>query len=502
MSEDSVKEKKTKKKNQYSFVWILGIVILILISLTFVLPTTMFGGTQSAISFGKYDGKSIELTANSFFYYQLQSLYSYYVQYYGESTAANYSYSIYYNAYQQALLNEAFQVMAEKAGFNATNEQIYSAIIDSNYYSDGTNGFSEEVYSSATDMQKEQIIAWMKEYVPFQEVQNTIMSVPVSGAESDFVKSLSDDRRTIEYAVLDSSLYPDEDAKSYAEERADLFSCISFIRASYSTEDEALEVLSQIESGTKTIEEAAQESASLGGGSVQNYFRYQMNNESEDVAASIYSAEEGTLIGPAETSIGYSIYKITESAHKADYTDENVLNSIKSYIATADSDVIKSYLDSIIDSIYLDFASDYDNALVKYNLSSNEVSNVALNTGDSQFIYSFSYTEENASYTGASTNGYIYSKAEEDKTWIENLFSLDYSTVVEPFYINGAYIIARPLESTQNDSYTSTLLKNMYSSYAPQFSLVDYESKVLTSDKVEDNFISAYIQALYGTSSN
>lgn len=499
MSEDIVKEKKPKKKNQYSFVWILGIVILILISLTFVLPTTMFSSTQSAISFGKYDGKSIELTANSFFYYQLQSLYSYYVQNYGESMAQNYSYSIYYSAYQQALLNEAFQLMADKAGFKATNEEIYQAVIDSNYYSDGTNGFSEEVYSSATDMQKEQIISWMKEYVPFQEVQNTIMSVPVSSSESDFVKSLSDNRRTVEYVTLDGSMYPDEDAVSYAKERTDIFSVISFLSVTYSTEDEAAEALTEIAAGTKTMAEAGAEAE-------DNYFKYQMttalSSTSPESVDTIYSAAEGTLVGPVKTSGGYTIYEITSSSHEPDYNDEAVLESIKSYIESNDSEVVKSYLDTIIDSVYADFKSDFDGSLEKYGLESSKVSDVALNTGDSQFIYSFSYTGENSSYTGASTNGYIYSKAQSDSSWAEDLFSVDYNAVLEPFYQNDAYVICRPLESTVTENYTATLLKNMYSSYAPQLSLIDFESKTIASDKVEDNFISAYIQALYGTSSN
>ena len=79
------KDKKPKKKNvKKSLGWIIGVVVLILISLTFVLPSTMFyGDSSSAISFGKYDGKSIDYTYDSYFYFQLQNYYSYYVNQYG-----------------------------------------------------------------------------------------------------------------------------------------------------------------------------------------------------------------------------------------------------------------------------------------------------------------------------------------------------------------------------------------------------------------------------------
>ncbi len=489
--------KKKKKKGGFSPLWIVGVVILILISLTFVLPTTLFSSTQSAISFGKYDGKSIELTNTSYLYYQLQSIYSYYVQNYGESTASSYMYSIYYSAFQQAVVNEAFQTLAEKAGFSATNKQVSDAVVNSGYYSDGTNTYSQTVYDSATDLQKEQIVAWMKQYVVFNEVQNTIESAPVSSAESSFIASLSSKRRTIEYLTLTESLYPDEDALEYAGERADLFKVVSYTYAVYGTEDEAKAALEALTAGTKTMDEAVGESTSSSS-KEENYFRFQAGDSLDE----LYSASAGAFVGPVSTGSGYAVYHIESAAADPDYSDSSVLASIKSYINTNDSEVIKAYLDTIIDTVYAEASSDFEEAADEYGLDIRQVSDVALNTGNSQFIYSYSYTSENAQYSGSSTNGYIYTEAETDPSWNEKLFSVDYNTVLEPVYVNSAYVIARPVESTASDSYTSTLLSNMYSSYAPQYGLVDYESRILASDKLENNFFQAFIQAAYGSSSN
>lgn len=491
-AKESEKIKKPKKKNKNSFIWVVGVVILILISLTFILPTTMFSSTQSAISFGKYNGTSIELTAESYFYYQLQSIYSYYVQNYGESTAAAYSYNIYYSAFQQALINEAFQEMAEKAGFNPTNSQISDAVVNSGYYSDGTNSYSKEVYDSATDLQKDQIVTWMKEYVTFQEVQNTIIDAPVSSTEADFIRSLSDNRRSVEYIALTEAMYPDEDAVAYAKERADLFSTITYKSLTYTTEEEAQSALASIAAGTTTMDDE-------GAITVETY-RYEETDS--DKADLLFSAEEGSLLGPVASGSSYVLYYIEKGAREADYTSSSVLSDIKSYIASNDSDVIKTYLESIIDTVYADATADFEGAAEKYGLDVSTVSSVALNTGDSQFIYSFNYTTENSSYTGSSTNGYIYTEAQADTSWAEKLFSVDYNTVLDPVYVNNAYVIVRPVESTSTDSYTPTLLSTMYSSYAPQYGLIDCETKIIQSDKVEDNFISAYISALYGSSTN
>lgn len=505
--DDSVK--KAKKGNKFSIPWIIGIVVLILISLTFVLPTTMFSSTESGVNFGKYDGKKIDLTADSYFYYQLQSIYSYYVQNYGEENASAASYNIYYTAFQQALVNEAFQELAKKAGFSATNSQVYDAIINSGYYSDGTNVFSEEVYGQASDMQKEQIVSWMKLSVPFQEVQETILSCPISKEESKFITSLSDKKRTIEYLPLTGLNYPDESAKEYAEARKELFKVISFTRATYETEEEAQNALVAIADGTKTIQDAVSESIDTSKdteGKVDNAYRYMMDNylSSTDSEASekLYTAEANTIVGPIKTTEGYTLFYIDSMAQDPDLSNKEVLNVVKSYITTNDSEVMKSYLEGFASEVYALAKDDFEGASEKYGITIATVSGVAENTGDSQYIYSFNYTSENASLSGASYNGYVYTAAQSDKEWNEKLFSVDYNTVLEPVYANDAYIICRPVEPTTRDDYSATLLSTLYNSYALQNTLLDYENSIVTSDKVEDNFFSGYLQAAFGYGSS
>lgn len=501
--------KKAKKSDKKSIGWIIGVAILILISVSFVLPTTLMSGSQSgAISFGKYDGNSIELSANSYFYYQLNSIYSYYVQNYGEATANSASYNIYYSAFQQALVNEAFQSMAEKAGFKATSSQITDAVINSGYFSDGTNIYSSEVYKNASDMQKKQIVDWMEEYVPFEEVENTILSAPISKAEENFIANMSKDTRNIEYIPVTGVLYPNEDALSYAQEREELFHVIDFTRATYATSAEATNAYTLLLAGSKTMEEAVTESIDTSfedGGKIENAYRYMMDNYlssiSPDSAEELYSAEVGAFVGPIQTSEGYTIFRIDTASYTPDFTDEDVLLVVKSYIASNDSEAMKAYLDTVIDEIYKDAQKDFEGAAAKWGLQIGIVSSVAENTGDSQYVYSYNYTSENASYTGSLTNGYLYTASTDNPEWNEKLYSSDYGTVLEPVFANNAYVIARPEEGT-SDSYMSSLLGTMYTSSASQNTLFDFESTIVTSDKVEDNFINGFLQAAYGVTTS
>ena len=194
--------------------------------------------------FGKnilWDGKSIDYTYDSYFYFQLQNYYNYYVSQYGAETANNYTYNIYYSAYQSALVHEALKEKAEKAGIKTTSASVTDAVVNSGFYSDGTNTFSQEIYNQATDMQHKQIVSWMKDSIPTDEVINSYASSKVSKGETEFISSLSGEARSFEYITLTGEMYPDADAASYIESHSDLFQSVAFTRVTYATEEEASE---------------------------------------------------------------------------------------------------------------------------------------------------------------------------------------------------------------------------------------------------------------------
>ena len=505
------KENKPKKKNtKKSLGWIIGVVVLILISLTFILPSTMFyGGSSSAVSFGKYDGKSIDLTYDSYFYFQLQNYYNYYVSQYGAETANNYTYNIYYSAYQSTLVHEALKEKAEKAGIKTTSASVTDAVVNSGFYSDGTNTFSQEIYNQATDMQHKQIVSWMKDSIPTDEVINTYASSKVSKGETEFISSLSGEARNFEYIALTGELYPDADAASYIETHRDLFQSVAFTRVTYATEEEATAALEAIAKGTKTLEEAVAESvdsSAQDGGKISQIYRYALDNylknTSPDSSAEIFAAAAGSLIGPVKTTEGYTLFSIDEAATDADTSDATTLYAAKLYITQYDGEVMKAFLEGKAAEVAAEAKVDFEEAAEKYGLDISTVSSSAENPGDSQYIASFNYSDAQYTSTGSIANGYLYTAVSADPTFSDKLFSATLGTVLDPVYVNNAYIIVRPMEATGSTSYISSMISSMYSSYVPSQSLSDYQNTVLNSDKVEDNFISGFLTAAYGVGSN
>ena len=504
------KEKKPKNTNKKSLGWIIGVVVLILISVTFVLPSTMFyGGSSSAISFGKYNGKSIELTYDSYFYYQLQNYYNYYLQQYGADAANNYSYNIYYSAYQSALVHEALKEKAEKAGIKVTSQNVTDSVVKSGFYSDGEVSFSQEIYNQATDTQKKQIVSWVKEALSSETVVNAYSSAKISKAETDFISSLSENPRNFEYIALTGTMYPDEDASAYISSHSDLFQYVAFTRATYATSEEATAAIAAIGQGSKTIEEAVAESvdsSASNGGKVEKIYRYALDNylknTSADSTAEIFASKEGSLVGPVYTSEGYSIYYIDQAATDADTTNSDDLLAAKAYITQFDNEVMKAYLEGKAATVAAEAREDFEGTAEKYDLNVNTVSAVAENPGDSQFIASFNYSDVSYSSTGSMQNGYLYSAVNADASFSDKLFSASIGTVLDPVYVNNAYIIVRPMDAEGSTSFMASYISSLYPSYVPSQSLGDYQNAVLNSDKVEDNFISGFLTAAYGNGQN
>ena len=205
-------EKKDRKKHGKSLGWIIGVVVLILISLTFVLPTTVFTGSgSSSVEFGRYNGEKIELSYGNYFYQQLASIMS--------SGAVNSQNMMqaYQRAYYMTVLETALRQMADQAGITVSDKMIDRAIIESGIFNDENGNYSSDLYREASAMEKSSVRMQLEETVPAQRVLTDISSVKTSAAENEFVSSFNDTVRAFDYITVDYSAYPDADAVAYAE---------------------------------------------------------------------------------------------------------------------------------------------------------------------------------------------------------------------------------------------------------------------------------------------
>ena len=504
VSANGAKEAKIKKPHK-SLAWFFGVLILILISITFILPTTVFTSTNANQPvFGKYNGKKIRLEADSYFYYQIQNYANYYAQQYNGSVPESAWATIYYQAFQSALVHEAVDEMAKGAKIIASKKAVTEGVIDSGYWNNEEGVFDEARYKSATNSEKAEITNKVKASLPDSMVLTDIQSAKISEKEAAFISEISNDARSFDYLVVGPNSYGDAEATVYANNNPEPFMQVVLSAVSYETETDANDMLTALTSGTKTFEEAVETSIdgykSKNGvmGTVYKYLLDSLLSSSgvEGASDTVFSTKAGEFVGPYKTSAGYTIFRVDEEPKMADLADSTVLSNVKSYIAQNDSAIMTPYLAEVAKEAYTLAQSDIDEAIAKYSLGYYSVDDVAQNPGDSGLVYSFN---------AADSAGYL-TTASSDSEYLQKLFSAEFGTVLEPQLVNGSYIITIPQESTNTEddansyvSYMKQMIPTMYNYYVSQFVLQDLQNAILASDKVENNFFNVFYSKMLGS---
>lgn len=493
------KGNKGSKKFGKSIGWFFGVAILLFICVTFVLPTTMFSSSSNDIVFGKYNGKDIALTYDSYFYYQLQNVADYYADNYGGVVPTDAWFTIYYTAFQNAAVFEAISELAEAAKIQPSENAVSQTIVASGYWNDANGVFDTERYQAATSAEKASITNYASMMVPFQMVTGDIYGTQVSDAETDFIASLSTDTRDFEYYIIDNDDYGDNEAVTYANNNPAPFAVAELSLLSYETLAEADEVYGRLTAGETDF---ATESAS----SIDNYAEVQgamgpvpkyhldaiLAYAEAGASDALFSSEVGTIVGPYPTDAGYSIFQITAAPTVPDFTSETTLASIKDYIASYDNDILLAHIGGVAQDVYKNAQEDFEAAGEKFDLTMYSVKSAAENPGNSELILSMNYSDY---------MGYL-AAACADEEYSAKLFDAEVNEVLEPVLTsNSTYVVARPIEATEASDYMLTLVEDMYSTASGEFSLLDLQNSILMSDKFEDNFINTYMTEILVTSS-
>ena len=485
-------EKKEKKKHGKSIGWIIGVVVLILISLTFVLPTTIFSsGNSSSIEFGRYNGEKIELSYGNYFYNQLSSIMA------SGSVSNQNVMQAYQQAYYLTVLETALKQMSRQTGISVTDKMVDNAIVESGYFSDENGNYSSDLYREASAMEKSMLRMQLEETIPAQMVMNDITSVKTSKGEADFVSSFNDNVKAFEYITVDYNAYPDADAAAYAEANGAPFTAMDLSIITLPNEDAAASLLEAIQSGERTFEDAAAADSSdqwrTENGAMGQMLYYEIQNMLVDPAGAdtVFAAAQGDIAGPFQGWTGYLLFRADSAAAEPDYSDSAVLSKVKAYISTNDPETMDAYLSAKADEVYAAASADFAGAAESNGLEITEVGPSSANPAASQFIIGPEYSD---------SKSLLASAASMDQDYYTELFTADENTVLAPQASGNAYIIARPVAPEGNNELLSSYMDTFYSTYMPEITAQDLQAGIMNSDVFIDNFLQVFFDRILGPS--
>ena len=470
--ESDNKKNDKKPHTKKSWLWWVGVIILILISITFILPATGISTLfmTSSIEFGRYNGEAITYENGSRMYNQYLNLYMQYGPYM-DST------SLMMQAYYTAVVATALTQEAEKAGLYVSDLMVEQSILDSGYYNDASGNFDQAAYEATGASERVSIYTQVRENLPANTVLSDLTTVVSSQGEKDFVAAIANEGRTFDYVAFDYTVYPDELAAEYGASNPGPFTEIAVSSLSAASQDEANTLLAEAQADPSLFEE----------GESTTYFLSDLTTALGEANANlVFSTVEGQFAGPFQSGSSWLIYRIDSAASLPDFTVEETLDNVRSYISDNNPELITAWAEEAANIFYASAQEDFDEAVTENGLEDalHTVSATPASKGSSMFLNSFSSTD---SY------GMLSSAALASTDYNTQLFEAEDGAVLSPVASGNAYIVVRT-GSYGETGTSSSFIDMFFDSIISMVTQDDTQNAILTSSKFEDNFLTILLR--------
>ena len=474
-------------------------IILIICFIAFVLPSSLSKAAdqQEGLVFGKYNGKKIVYEYGSDFTNFL-SQYAQMIRNQGQEITESNQYTLYSYSFNSTVVKYAQEDALKQAGYEVPQDSINLQL--KNYFSDSDGKFSMKAYKQAdpsyieslTDSIKESLYTGRYYDDNFGSTEkfgnNTLYGLKVSNAELDFVKAFGGEKRTFKMVKFTTANYPEEEQIKFGKNNPEKFSKHDLSIITVDTKDIANKVVSRIEKGQITFEDAiaeySEKNYSDSDGKLTNNAFYQIQNILNDKE----EVEKITSLGVGETSeviqtlMGYSIFKCDGASTAPDFDSEDTLKSVQNYISTYETSVIEDYFTNIAKNFVKEAkASDIDTAAASYeNASIIDLPAFPLNYGSSPL-----YDKMDSSAVADLTT------AAENEDFLVQAFSLKVDDYSDPIILNGNIVVLKLTDIEKNEPAEDAEPVD-YNSKFVEFDQSTSQAVVFQSPKLENNFITVY----------
>ena len=186
------------------------------------------------------------------------------------------------------------------------------------------------------------------------------------------------------------------------------------------------------------------------------------------------------MSGVIATTNGYSIFRGDGAAIPANFEDEALVDAVISYM--------RSYESGLIETYYLDLAQDFWNvasvsgmaeACRQFDVEPTQVGPFPLNYGSSPLFPSMTSTD--MALNGAASN----------ENFMKTAFSMQLDEISSPMVLNNYVVMLMLTEETTVPAEDNSLL---FDSYVTQFDQVAVQNAVMTSDKLQNDFLTVFFK--------
>ena len=484
---DLEKTLPAERRSKRPLLYLFSIIILIIIVVTFVGGPLLSGsGSGNPFIFGKYANQEIRFVDGNYMSEQVNLLNS---QLRDENSAENDEYQLYQTwkgAFDRTVIRTAILLEAERSGLNISDNLIDEALLQSGpYFENGQ--FSEKRYKSTSNSQRARYRRLYRDDLIHQKYLTDVRHFGIMNSkEIEFVKEMGRTERKFQYTYFLYSDFPAEQVAAYGMDNQELFSKIKLSRINIkSSLSDAEQVRTQITERIATFEDQAknysQDAFADKGGEMgwREYNVLSADFPSDQDLDSLFSMSKDDVSPVYETSYGWIFFRIDEEAVEPDFTDEESISLVRSYMERFERGRIEDYL-MLQAGLFLEAAtgSSFIDAAFIAGKPVFETNFFPLNYGNTYFFNPVSSAEE----------GQNLGNAAYDELFFEELFSLEMDEVSEPLIIDNQVVLFKLLEIKEAADADLEFFTEYYPFIAQQYREQDLTAHIFASDELENNF--------------
>src|SRR6056297_389918 len=482
-----------KKRTQHPLTWALSVVVLIIVVVAFVVAPAFGGmGGRERLIFGYYDGEPIEYEPDSYFARQ-RDAYAERIEQQSDQNSDNFQWQalqVWKGAFDTTVVHTAILQQSEKSGLVISEKKRDRNIAQYGPYRE--NGkFSAELYRNASNAEKIATRELFNENLIHDQWTQDVSNIPSPKAEKEFMLGMTSRERRFRYVDFSLNNYPDQRVIEFAEENSQLFQKMNLSRISLRMdENEAAQIYQQLQESPNRFEELAQnhssdENAEKGGdmGWVR-YHELAAAFEESDKADTIFSLTQGELTGLVETSFGWAIYRCDEPPTNPDFTNDEELDAVRSYVIRNERGQVEDYFINRAETFVANAKEEgFSLAAADARVSEAETEYFPINYGESFFLKPIRSVNDGDS---------LLQRAQSNQRILTSLFSVKENNFTEPLVLGNSVLVAQLLDERRAPEEEVKQIANYHSYIMQNFQREEIRNHFLQSDKLEDNFMQVF----------
>ena len=482
-----------KKNTAYT---IGSLIILLICAFCFVALPAFTGKGQNQENlpaFGKYNGREIRYEQGSDFY-NFVSQYGQMFQSRGQQIDSSTYYYIFNYAFNSTVSKYAYTDAVKKSGYEVPKAAVNREMLP--YFYDENGKYSSKLYKQTPEATVAEIRRGVEDSLVTSRFYDdnfgsdedmvgseALYGIKESASEVAFLKGYNTNKRGFNMAAFAIADYPEEEKLAFAKENAAKFTKYDLSLITVADKSTAETVAKRLSNNEITFADAVSEYSTKNfsntEGKITSSYQYQVENiivNKADIA--VISDLAIDALSPAiETISGYTIFKADSAPVKADFSDEEIMKTVSSYITNYEKTRVEDYFKAkATDFTNAALKSDFDSACASFGITKQTIAPFPLNFGSVDISTSVDTSVKGLSY------------ADSNENFLKTAFSLNLNDYSAPIVLNDNIIV---LQYTTSETaaegegpYADSSLESYDASAAQNF--------VLSSDKLENNFSKVY----------